>query len=59
MSYIDIELTNRYQCATDYIKEQSICTDYAYDAKTKICSLFDDSVQIIDINLTKLVNIVR
>jgi hypothetical protein len=56
VSYIDFELLNEYQCSIECIKDQTICTGYAYDAASKICSLFDDFTKIVDTDITKLVS---
>jgi hypothetical protein len=58
VSYIDFELLNEYQCSIECIKQQTICTGYAYDAINKICSLFDDSTKVVDKDITKLVNLI-
>lgn len=55
-SYIDYELLNEYQCAIECVKDQSVCTGYAYDSAAKICSLFADSNQRIEPEITQIVN---
>ena len=55
-SYIDYELSNEYQCAIECVKDQSACTGYAYESAAKICSLFADSNQVVDPEITKIVN---
>lgn len=57
-SYIDYELLNEYQCAIECVKDQSVCTGYAYDSAVKICSLFGDSNQGIDPEITKIVRFI-
>ncbi len=59
VSYIDFELLNEYQCAIECVKDQSICTGYAYDATNKICSLYDDSTKVVGADITKLVSSIR
>lgn len=58
VSYIDFELLNEYQCSIQCIKEQAICTGYAYDAINKICSLFAESTKITDKDITKFVDLI-
>lgn len=55
-SYIDYELLNEYQCAIECVKDQSVCTGYVYDPAAKICSLFGDANQVVDSEITKIVN---
>ncbi|CAF0791242.1 unnamed protein product [Adineta steineri] len=54
ISYIDFELLNEYQCAIECVKDQSICTGYAYNATNKICSLYEESTKIVSSDIIKL-----
>ncbi|UJR30136.1 hypothetical protein I4U23_017677 [Adineta vaga] len=53
-SYVDFALLNEYQCAIECVKDQSICTGYAYDATKKMCSLYEDSTRKLDSDIIKI-----
>lgn len=55
VAYEEFELFNDYQCAIECIKDKSSCTGFAFDDLTSICSLFEDSADIINNDLTKVV----
>jgi hypothetical protein len=55
VSYNDFELLNDYQCAIECIKDKVTCTGYAYNAATKMCSLYDDPAHPVSMDVIKLV----
>ncbi|CAF1003146.1 unnamed protein product [Adineta ricciae] len=52
--YQEYELFNDYQCAIECLKDKTVCTAYLFDSTTKKCSLFDDTKQKTDDNITEL-----
>ena len=54
-TYQEYELFNDYQCAIECLKDKTVCTAYLFDSDTKKCSLFDDTKQNTDENITELV----
>ena len=56
ISYLDFELLNEYQCAIECVKDKAACTGYAYDAGTKVCSLFNDPSRPVDMDVIALVS---
>ena len=55
ISYEELEMFNEHQCAIECVKDKRSCTGYAFDAPSKMCSLFDDPSQPVENAVTLLV----